>query len=194
MINSKTNDSRTMTENYNPIGRWDDMYKKIPCPSPYGIQNSYLLDVFFLDGLPLVEDWGCGTAFARSLFCKSKYVGIDGSKSAFCDVVEDLSKRRSNPDGILLRHVLEHNLNWSPVLKNAFVCAKSRLVLNMFTPLIAQTEYAWDDNGFACIKFARSDLLSCIPTIPTFECTVRQLDNEYQKAHRLETIFVFDKL
>ena len=183
-----------MTENYNPIGRWEDMYKKMPSSLPYGITNSYLLDVFFLDGLSLVEDWGCGTAYARSLFRKSKYIGIDGSHSRFCDVVDDLSKRKSNPDGILLRHVLEHNLHWQSILENGFACAKSRLVLNMFTPLVAQTEYAWDDNGFACIKFAKVDLLGCIPIDPTFECIVRQLDNEYWKSNAVDTIFVFDKL
>ena len=47
------------------------------------------------------------------------YRGIDRDPSAACDQTADLAGYTSTTDGLLLRHVLEHNLHWRGVLRNA---------------------------------------------------------------------------
>lgn len=118
--------------NENPVGKWP--YNEETPQGRYGEESSYEAAVEFLDGLGLVEDWGCGTAWAKRHFKRSKYVGVDGTKSPWCDEVDDLVTRTSSPDGILLRHVLEHNYKWRDLLANACVCAKSKITIVFFVP------------------------------------------------------------
>lgn len=100
------------TKNFNPVGAWERQYIQYTQPHCYGSELSYRLTAALLDEFDLVEDWGCGCAFAKRFFRHARYLGIDGSLSKWNDVTEDLLSRKSKPDGILLRHVLEHNDLW----------------------------------------------------------------------------------
>lgn len=105
----------------------------------YGETESYVKAVAFLDGHGTVEDWGCGTAWAKRLFTQSVYTGIDGSWSKFCDKHVELQTYTSTPDCILMRHVLEHNLGWRAILGNALASFQRRMSLITFTPFGQET-------------------------------------------------------
>lgn len=97
----------------------------------YGTEESYRLAAEFLDTCDTVEDWGCGKAEAKPYFKHAQYIGIDGT-AGYADQVSDLRLRRSDVDGILIRHVLEHNLDWRTILENALDSFRRRLVLCFF--------------------------------------------------------------
>lgn len=109
-------------------GLWD-YSKKVPIY--YGPETSYRLAADFLGDCAVVEDWGCGACGAKSFFTKPKYVGIDGSPG-FADIVEDLRLRISSTDGILMRHVLEHNYDWPRIVENAVKSARRKLAIVCF--------------------------------------------------------------
>ena len=60
---------------------------------------------------------------------------MDGSHSPFADRIADLEAYRSTCEGLLLRHVLEHNRGWRGVLENALASFTRRLALILFTSL-----------------------------------------------------------
>lgn len=89
----------------------------------------------FLSDCEVVEDWGCGMGWFRSVISENvTYKGLDGSHNPFVDQVVDLEKHKSSVDGIFMRHVLEHNYNWRKVLDNALSSFKKKMVLVLFTP------------------------------------------------------------
>ena len=67
----------------------------------------------------MIEDWGCGTTYARKFVTKGSYVGIDGSPTDATNKVVDLRQYTSAADCIFMRHVLEHNTHWQEILTNA---------------------------------------------------------------------------
>lgn len=121
------------------LGKWDEWYKKINKMGSfrYGNTPSYQLAEDFLSGLK-VEDWGCGTGGFRRVHT-AEYIGIDGSKNPFVDVVVDLRHYRSKVPGIMMRHVLEHNYDWEKVLENAVRSFKKRMCIVIFTPFQERT-------------------------------------------------------
>ncbi len=144
---------------FNPVGAWNSRYEGVRQPSSYGNQDTYLLAKYLLDKPGSLEDWGCGLGFAKAYFEIASYLGIDGSKSRFCDVVEDLKLRQSTPDYVLMRHVIEHNLEWKEVLSNVVKCAQRRLLVIVFTFIVPETRYEFDKDGVPCISFKREEVL-----------------------------------
>lgn len=118
-------------------GRWDDRYRGLDptVPVRYGGAETYQMAADFLADVDVLEDWGCGSGGFRPFFRGKTYVGVDGSQTPFADVVADLQTYRSSPDGILLRHVLEHNYGWRAVLENAVASFRKKLCIILFTPL-----------------------------------------------------------
>ena len=96
-----------------------------------GHDISYVKAAEFLDDLPLIEDWGCGSTYAGRFFKRAEYIGIDGS-SPMALLKADLQTYQSNVPGILMRHVLEHNRNWQRVLHNAIASFQRKFCLVMF--------------------------------------------------------------
>lgn len=123
------------------LGRWDRWNKNIKNMGAfrYGDTITYKKAAEFLADMEGVEDWGCGAAgFKR--FYKGKYLGVDGSKNPFVDKIVDLAEYKSEVDGILLRHVLEHNYQWEKVLQNAVDSFQKKLCLILFTPFVEETK------------------------------------------------------
>ena len=123
------------------LGKWNKWYKNIKTSGAfrYGNTITYKLSADFLKDMNEVEDWGCGTGgFKR--FYNGKYVGIDGSGNPFVDKVVDLRGYKSNVDGIVMRHVLEHNYDWKEVLAGAVSSFKKRFCLVIFTPFMDKTQ------------------------------------------------------
>ena len=101
-------------------GKWEALYRTFSEQRPYGDTTTYEMAANLFAGLKTVEDWGCGLGwFKRHLDPAIRYKGVDGSHSPWADEVTDLTKYRSRAEGILLRHVLEHNDAWRAVLTNA---------------------------------------------------------------------------
>jgi hypothetical protein len=119
------------------LGKWDDWYKNLSPATPsafrYADTVTYLIAAAFTADMEEVEDWGCGAGgFKR--FCRGRYIGIDGSKTPFADKIVDLCAYTSSVDGIVIRHVLEHNYNWTEILKNAMKSFRRKLCVVLFTP------------------------------------------------------------
>jgi hypothetical protein len=144
------------------VGKWDAWYANLgETPQPYGSSDTYKLGAEWLAGCDLIEDWGCGKGFLRTLVPKDRYRGIDGTDSRFCDDVVDLTEYTSSVQGVFMRHVLEHNREWAKVLDNAVASFTKRMVLILFTPAVAETHEIGhvDEIGVPDIAFAEADLV-----------------------------------
>lgn len=143
------------------VGKWDRWYGFVDraTPEPYGDSPSYRRAAEFLDGLH-IADWGCGKGWLRHLIPVELYHGVDGSQSPFADEIADLANYTVESEGIVLRHVLEHDRRWLDILRNAARAAQRRLVVVLFTPPTPTTrEIAWnDDPGVPDIAFALGDI------------------------------------
>jgi hypothetical protein len=120
------------------IGKWADWYKDLKGIETYGNRETYRRAAKFFDGMQ-IEDWGCGKGGFRK-YHTGPYIGLDGTANQFVDKVVDLTRHRSNSDGVLLRHVLEHNYAWQAVLTNAINSARKKFCLVLFTPFQDETK------------------------------------------------------
>jgi hypothetical protein len=131
-------------------------------PRPYGDTLTYDKAAQFLGELAEVEDWGCGWAwFRRHLKDGVREKGIDESPSPHADEVADLSRCTSRVEGILLRHVLEHNPAWGAVLANGVRSFTRRMVVVLFTPFSEENRVIGYNEGQKVpdISFAKADLV-----------------------------------
>jgi hypothetical protein len=124
------------------VGKWDAWYKDLTPEMigsfRYGETVTYRMAASFMAEVGEVEDWGCGAGgFKR--FRHGKYVGIDGSKTPFADKIVDLCNYRSRAEGIVIRHVLEHNYRWKEILDGALASFTRKLCLILFTPFSETT-------------------------------------------------------
>ena len=100
-------------------------------------QESYKKAAEFL--IDNVEDWGCGTGWAKKYF--NNYRGVEGSPSVFVkpeDTV-DLVEYTSNVDNILMREVLEYNTEWRRILENIKKSFSKKFCLVVSTPFAPKT-------------------------------------------------------
>jgi hypothetical protein len=136
-------------------GIWD--YAAVTRPTAYGDDTTYRIGMDWLSGCATVQDWGCGTGYARK-FRTGHYQGIDGSPSQFAAVVTDLRTYRPDPapDGIFMRHVLEHNHDWPLILARAVQFFRQRMALILFTPLGEQTRIIGWTGDIPDIAFRRA--------------------------------------
>ena len=120
------------------LGKWDKWYKDTKAVVTFGDTRTYKLAADFLADMKEVEDWGCGAGGFKQ-FYKGKYIGIDGTKTPFVDKVADLRRYKSSVDGIIMRHVLEHNYDWQKILFNAILSFRKKFCLILFTPFVKDT-------------------------------------------------------
>ena len=146
------------------LNRWS--YSQCVAPSAYGSDDTYRIGMDFLAGLD-VEDWGCGTSYAKYFQVGGgRYTGIDGSWSRFVNIHVDLRKYRSKTPGLFMRHVLEHNPDWSDVFSNAIASFQRRMVLVLFTPVVTETRpIAVSGDGIVDIAFSLDDLHQICPAL-----------------------------
>ena len=123
---------------------------------PYGDDVTYIKGMEWLNGCAVVEDWGCGTAFAEQ-FCTGSYRGVDGAPSKYTWKVADLRTYTSKVPGIFMRHVLEHNIEWELILRNALESFTQRMCLIIFTPFGVVT-HDLSDAVIPDLSFAEGDL------------------------------------
>lgn len=131
----------------------------------YGADATYEKGMAFLDQPgAVVEDWGCGTTYARKFVTNGTYVGIDGSPVDSTDKVVDLRRYTSTADCIFMRHVLEHNTEWREVLTHALESFGKRMVLVIFTPFGEETRCLDVDpwTRIPTISFRKEDITEMI--------------------------------
>ena len=153
------------------MGKWN--YGAAP-RFAYGEDTTYRKAMEFLDGPHIIEDWGCGTAYARNFVKHGRYIGLDGSWSLHCDQVVDLRTYRSQADAILMRHILEHNWEWKKVLENALASFRKKFVLVMFTPFgeVTRSIGSSFEGAVPDLSFRKEDLLEVIRPLPFTEESV----------------------
>lgn len=145
---------------------WDGGYKQWPERLPYGSEETYAEALpWLLETCTSIEDWGAGPAWARRWIPDGvSYLPIDFAASAirpgWSEVCADLAGYESTrPDGIFMRHVLEHNDHWSDILANAVASFRKRMVLVTFIPMVETTFAAAPDLPGRDWNFARADLV-----------------------------------
>lgn len=116
--------------------KWDHSGSSTVC---YGDpkQESYKKAANFLGDT--VEDWGCGTAWAKKFF--KNYVGVDYSPHKNVDIVADLAEYTSDTDNILIRQVIEATPEWRDILENAKKSFNKRFCLVIGTPFVKKTRF-----------------------------------------------------
>jgi len=150
----------------------------------YGDDTTYQKGIAFLDRPgDVIEDWGCGTAYAKKFVRKGTYIGIDGSPADSTDKVADLRRYTSAADCILLRHVLEHNPRWQEILANAVSSFRKRMALIIFTPFMDETRHLEDSwSGIPTIAFRKQDLTEVFQHLSYTEEHVTS-DTEFREEH-----------
>jgi hypothetical protein len=173
------------------VGKWEPWFAGLIDPQPFAETPTYALGAAFLADCDQVEDWGCGKGWLRRFVPATTYRGIDGSWSPFADEIVDLVTYRSQVDGIFMRHVLEHNYDWSAILANAVASFRRRFALVVFTPFSERTrQIAFAaDPGVPDISFARSDLTGHFSGL-----TWRSEDLETASQYGAETIFYVERV
>lgn len=121
------------------VGKWNAAYANARVSAPYGETTTYTKGAEWLWGCQTIQDWGCGLGYFHTCLQHQRYVGLDGSSSDFVDHVVDLTIYRSDVQGIFMRHVLEHNLEWRKILENAVASFTRRMCLVVFTPFAEKT-------------------------------------------------------
>lgn len=150
---------------------------------PYGDETTYKKAIAFLDGPYVIEDWGCGTAWAGRFVKQGWYIGIDGSWSFHCNVMADLRTYRSQPDGILIRHILEHSYEWQKILENALASFQKKFCLILFTPFGEVTRSIGSTKeNVPDISFRKEDLLEFLRPFQFTEESL-QTATQYGQEH-----------
>ena len=129
------------------MDKWNSYYRDVTLENMgafnYGDTITYKLGYDFLKDCETIEDWGCGTGgFKRFVKEKDniKYIGVDGSLTPFSNVKADLTQYTSNTQGIFMRHIIEHNYDWSKILDNACKSFTKKMCLILFTPFVDVTK------------------------------------------------------
>lgn len=130
------------------LGLWAPWYADATTQHPYSGTDgdlTYRIASRWMTGLP-VQDWGCGYGWFKTLHDAPVH-NIDGTDSKWCDEVADLAEYRSTTPGLLLRHVLEHEVRWERVLDNAVTSFEQRMVVVLFTPRAETTRVIAENVG-----------------------------------------------
>lgn len=175
------------------LHKWDHWYSGLCVSEPqaYGDTTTYHLAADWLGDMQ-VEDWGCGKGFFRTLIPSHFYTGVDGSSTPFADKIVDLCSYRSHVEGILLRHVLEHNDNWTEILANALVSATERIVLILFTPMTDVTTVICrpDDIDVPDISFSHFELMSHVEPAGW---TATWADHQTATQYGVERVYLLER-
>ena len=114
------------------------------------------------EGCAAIQDWGAGMGYARRFVPAGvTYTSVDWAPGSGADITADLAAWQPDPapDGILLRHVLEHIPDWEAVLGKACAAARRRLVVVLFTPVTVGVTRRLSDGWQVDWSFAEQDLL-----------------------------------
>jgi hypothetical protein len=138
---------------------------------PFGDDTTYRMGLGWLyEACGDVEDWGAGPAYGRRFCPPGKgYLAVDGSEknAGYSDVICELGEWEPEvlPDGIFMRHVLEHNeFGWQALLGHALRSFSVRLCLVTFTPFSdgATRRLRGEGDLYTDLSFSFSELAGCL--------------------------------
>lgn len=151
------------------IGRWDSYYRGMTREQTgqFGDDVTYKRGYAWLQKCALIEDWGAGRGFFRTLCGPKQYRGLDCSHTPHADEIVDFVTYRSSVPGIFMRHVLEHNHGWQVILRNALDSFTERMALVIFTPFVEETRVNafWEETQSPDYFFAKRDIEAVIGDI-----------------------------
>ena len=125
----------------------------------YGAEETYRRAAAWLACCATVSDWGGSTGFFGTCLPRTTvYTVVDGTQQRPGQVLADLTAYRTPSDGILLRHVLELNLDWRAILHNALGAFRRRLVVITFTEPSPDTHVVKQKTGWPVQRFNLDDL------------------------------------
>ena len=173
------------------VGKWSKAYRGLAGPEPYDDTMTYGVGVEFLSSCSLIEDWGCGKGWLRTLVTAERYRGIDGTATQYTDAVADLVDYRSQVPAIFMRHILEHNYRWPEILDNALASFAERMVLILFTPVGDRTrEIAFNASwGVPDISFKMSDITDRFGPDTRWQVKTFETNTQYST----ETVFFLSR-
>ena len=120
----------------------------------YGTPDTYQLAANWLAGCPTVADWGGGTGHFRHYLPPTvRYTVVDSTQQYTRQVLADLRAYAAPSDGILLRHVLDHNEAWRTILENAMLACRHRIAVVTFTPPAHATRVVKMKSGWPILHF-----------------------------------------
>jgi SAM-dependent methyltransferase len=155
-------------------------------PAAYGTETYEKPLRWLLETCDSIEDWGCGYGYARRFIPAPRYFGVDGSPEAspYADLICDLQDRETEVDGIFIRHILEHNMDWRPIMENAMKSFRKRLVLVLFTPFSDNmtVPLAGKANGLLDIAFYKPDIIEYFEGFSWSEEHL-MTDSQYREEH-----------
>jgi hypothetical protein len=186
-------------ENYPRLGLWEKWYEGDHARTVYDDPATAKVAGGFLSrpNISVIEDWGCGLGgFKLYIGDTQRYVGVDGSKSRYVDLIADLEVYQSSVDAIHMRHTLEHNTAYRAILSNALTSFHKRMVLTLFTPFqdtskIIATYPNFNDSGKIMIDlgFARQEIIDLLG-----ECLSFSIENIPTKTqYGVEHMFFLEK-
>ena len=158
----------TLPGGYTP-DLWEYRYRDPSDLRPFGDETTYKMGLGWLfEGCQTVQDWGAGVAYGRRFRPVGKdYFAVDGSPTSepFVDAVCELTawKPDPKPDGIFMRHILEHNpFNWKDILAHALESFTRRYCLVVFTPFSTGETHALRPPGdlYTDLSFSFPELAS----------------------------------
>lgn len=166
----------------------------------FGDQITYHRAAQFLADCEQIEDWGCGFSWFSKIMTghsDAHVQNLDGTKTDYTDRQVNLCNYRSRAEGILLRHVLEHNHDWKQVLENALHSFQRKLVIVTYTPFTEETHNRGDhqfDDGTTVpvISFRLEDLQECFAKYP--EISVSEERIQTNTEFRDERLFYLEKM
>jgi hypothetical protein len=164
-------------------------------------QESYKKAAEFLGDS--VEDWGCGTGWAKRYF--KNYKGIDGSPSREVRLEDtvDLREYTSDVDNILMRQTLETNSDWRQIMENAKKSFRKKFCLVVYTPLVDKTRVGFihepvrsdgtkmDGEVISEMYFNKQDILAYFPES---EYRVREETVDVEIGYGKEWIIYVEKI
>ncbi len=163
--------------------RMKDLWRPPDHPVAFGEETTYKKAMDFLCGCDKVEDWGCGSGYAKKFMKEGVYVGVDGSSNKAVSVHTELAEYRSVTEGILLRHVLDHNPDWKLILENAVASFTRKMVIILCTPFSEETHRIaanWED--IPDLSFRREDILGQLQGLQIHEETLKTA-TQYGQEH-----------
>lgn len=171
------------------VERWQNWYAGVDEPQAYGDDTTYKIAVDYFDGI-FVEDWGSGKGYFKYLYGPENCIGVDGTDTPFTDVVVDLREYTSNTPGLHMRHVIEHNLDWDEVLRNASVSFTDKMVLTLFTPMSDETkQIAWNEVvDVPDMSFCDTDIVKFFP-----DCDITYTDYKTVTQYGVERVYLIER-
>jgi len=185
--------SRAVPPHASRLGLWESAYLGEHPRAVYGDATTARVAGGYLNrpDIPTVEDWGCGLGgFKHCIGTWQRYVGIDGSRSPYSDLVVDLETYSGGAEAIHVRHVLEHNPGWNRILDNALQSFGRRLVLTIFTPFQERTQVIarypnFNGTGVEMVDigFSRDDIVGCFGGVRWLSIENIRTDTQYGVEH-----------